>query len=376
MVKRTLVVFWSVLALVLAACGQPAPTAPTVAPSGEQPTTAPAPPSGEKLRLIIGTGGTGGVFFPYGGGLARILTEKMPNTEATAQETGGSVDNMKLLQSDEAQIGFTTADSAYDGINGLAAYQATGPVPAATLAVLYQSFIHVVARADSGITSVADIKGRPVSIGSAGSSTETAALRLLEAAGLKLEDVIRENLGVADSVAAMKDKKIDAFFWIGGLPTAAVTDLVTTESVVFIDTSALLQPMVDKYGPIYSATVLPGGTYKGTDQDVPGIGVANLLVVREDMPADQVKGILATIFDNLEEVHQIHPAARTLTLESAVAGSSIPFHPAAIEFYKERGVLEGVTRRDCCKTRLSAYLEKLVGQAKATPSPARRTWSG
>lgn len=262
----------------------------------------------------------------------------MPNTEATAQETGGSVDNMKLLQNDEAQIGFTTADSAYDGINGLAAYEATGPVPATTIAVLYQSFIHVVARADSGITSIADMRGRPVSIGSAGSSTETAAIRLLEAAGLKPEDVVRENLGVADSVAAMKDKKIDAFFWIGGLPTAAVTDLVTTESVVFIDTSSLLQSMVDKYGPIYSATVLPGGTYKGTDADVPGIGVANLLVVREDMPADQVKSILTTIFDNLEEVHQIHPAARTLSLESAVVGSSIPFHPAAIEFYKERGV--------------------------------------
>ncbi|OAN47236.1 C4-dicarboxylate ABC transporter substrate-binding protein [Chloroflexus islandicus] len=334
MVKR-MVLLWLALALALTACGQNTGTTsqPTAAPA--QPTPA---PSGGKLRLIIGTGGTGGVFFPYGGGLARILTEKMPNTEATAQETGGSVDNLKLLQNDEAQIGFTTADSAYDAINGVAAYKDTGKVPAAAIAVLYQSFIHVVARADSGITSVADMKGRPVSIGSAGSSTETAAIRLLEAAGLTVADITPENLGVADSVAAMKDQKIDAFFWIGGLPTAAVTDLVTTEKVVFIDTSALLKPMVDKYGPIYAATVLPAGTYKGTDQDVPGIGVANLLVVREDMPADQVKGILTTIFDNLAEVHQIHPAARTLSLESAVTGSSIPFHPAAIEFYKERGV--------------------------------------
>lgn len=334
MVKR-MVLLWLALALALTACGQNTGTTsqPTTAPA--QPTPA---PSGEKLRLIIGTGGTGGVFFPYGGGLARILTEKMPNTEATAQETGGSVDNLKLLQNGEAQIGFTTADSAYDAINGVAAYKDTGKVPAAAIAVLYQSFIHVVARADSGITSVADMKGRPVSIGSAGSSTETAAIRLLEAAGMTVADIIPENLGVADSVAAMKDQKIDAFFWIGGLPTAAVTDLVTTEKVVFIDTSALLKPLVDKYGPIYAATVLPAGTYKGADQNVPGIGVANLLVVREDMPADQVKGILTTIFDNLNEVHQIHPAARTLSLESAVKGSSIPFHPAAIEFYKERGV--------------------------------------
>jgi TRAP transporter TAXI family solute receptor len=212
MFKRMLVTLWSIMALVLAACGQTMPAAPTAAPAAPTaapaaPTAAPAPtpvPTGGKIRLIIGTGGTGGVFFPYGGGLARILTEKMPNTEATAQETGGSVDNMKLLQNGEAQIGFTTADSAYDGVNGLGAYQATGPVPAATIAVLYQSFIHVVARADTGITSITDLKGRPVSIGSAGSSTEIAALRLLEAAGMKPEDIVRENLGVADSVAAMQ----------------------------------------------------------------------------------------------------------------------------------------------------------------------------
>ncbi|NWG20873.1 MAG: TAXI family TRAP transporter solute-binding subunit [Chloroflexi bacterium] len=346
--RRTLAILWLVTALILAACGQAAPTAPvappTTAPAAAQPTTAPAaaqptsPPRTEKLRLIIGTGGTGGVFFPYGGGLARILTEKMPNTEATAQETGGSVDNMKLIQNGEIQIGMTTVDSAYDGVNGIAAYEATGKVPAVTLAVLYQSFIHVVALADSGITSVADMKGHPVSVGSAGSSTETAALRLLEAAGLTPSDISQENLGVADSVAAMKDKKIDAFFWIGGLPTAAVTDLVTTESVVFIDTSALLQPMVDKYGPIYTAMTLPGGTYKGTDQDVAGIGVGNILVVNEAMPADEVKEILTTIFDNIEEVRQIHPAARSLSLETAATGSSIPFHPAAIEFFKEKGV--------------------------------------
>ncbi|WP_322489702.1 TAXI family TRAP transporter solute-binding subunit [Chloroflexus sp.] len=147
MVKR-MVLLWLTLVLALTACGQNTGTTsqPTAAPA--QPTPA---PSGGKLRFIIGTGGTGGVFFPYGGGLARILTEKMPNTEATAQETGGSVDNLKLLQNDEAQIGFTTADSAYDAINGVAAYKDTGKVPAAAIAVLYQSFIHVVARADSGI---------------------------------------------------------------------------------------------------------------------------------------------------------------------------------------------------------------------------------
>jgi uncharacterized protein len=337
MTRRFPVFLGLLAALVLAACGTPAATAPTAAPAA---TTAPAADAGgEKLRLIIGTGGTGGVFFPYGGGLAKILTEKMPNTEATAQETGGSVDNMKLIQAGEAQIGMSTVDSAFDAVNGTGAYAETGAVPAATLAVLYQSFVHVVASEESGISSVADFKGRPISVGSAGSSTEAVADRIMEAAGLDPQaDVTRENLSVADSVAAMKDKKIDAFVWIGGLPTSAVTDLVTTEQVRFLDTSALLQPMVDKYGPIYTAMTLPQAVYGGVEADVPGIGVGNILFVHQDMPAEQVTAVLETIFDNLAEVQQIHPAAQDLTLETAWTGSSIPFHPAAEAFYKERGV--------------------------------------
>jgi hypothetical protein len=332
-------------ALLLAACGTPATTTPTTAPAADattapEATTAPAADAGgEKLRLIIGTGGTGGVFFPYGGGLARILTEKMPNTEATAQETGGSVDNMKLIQAGEAQIGMSTVDSAFDAVNGTGAYAETGAVPAATIAVLYQSYVHVVVSEASGITSVADFKDRPISVGSAGSSTEAVADRLVEAAGLNPQtDIVRENLSVADSVAAMKDQKIDAFIWIGGLPTSSVTDLVTTEQVRFLDTSALLQPMVDKYGPIYTEMTLPQAVYTGVEADIPGIGVGNILFVSSEMPDEQVTAILSTIFDNLAEVQQVHPAAEELALETAWTGSSIPFHPAAEAFYKERGV--------------------------------------
>jgi hypothetical protein len=260
----------------------------------------------------------------------------------TAQETGGSVDNMKLIQNGEAQIGFSTVDSAYDAVNGAGAYEKTGKVPAVTLATLYQSYIHVVASAESGITQVSDMKGKTVSVGSAGSSTEAAADRVLEAAGLDPQaDLTRENLGVADSVAAMKDKKVDAFFWIGGLPTAAVTDLVTTVPVTFLDTSALLKPMVDKYGPLYTPMALPKGVYSSVEQDIPGIGIGNILFVGEGMPNEQVTAILTTIFDNLDEVRQVHPAARDLELETAATGSSIPYHPAAIEFYTAKGVWKG-----------------------------------
>lgn len=331
-----------------ASAASPAGTASpaTTAASGDnqQPCTPEAAstemPSGTR-RLVIGTGGTGGVFYPYGGGLARILTEHMPNTEVTAEVTGGSVDNMKLIQAGDADIGFSTVDSAYDAIRGVGSYQATGAVPACALAVLYPSFLHVVALESSGITSVAEMKGKRISVGSAGSSTEDAADRLLQAAGVDPQnDITRDNLSVAESVAAMKDQKIDAFFWIGGLPTAAVTDLFSTPNLRarFIDVSQYVEPLRQQYGPVYTAFTLPANTYPGVTEEVPGIGINNILFVNANMPEPLAYEILQTIFDHLDEVKAIHPEAQKLSLESAVEGSSIPFHPGAIRFYRERGV--------------------------------------
>ena len=294
-----------------------------------------------KLRLVIGTGGTGGVFFPYGGGLARIFTEKMENAEATAEVTGGSVDNMKLIQVGDADVGMSTVDSAYDALTGEGAYKETGAVEACALAVLYTSYVHVVGLQELGITTLADLKGKRVSVGSAGSSTEGAADRIIAAAGLDPQaDITRDNLSVAESVAAMKDKKIDAFFWIGGLPTAAVTDLVATPNlpITFIDTSAVVEQLREEYGPVYTAFTLPQATYASLTADVPGIGIGNILFVNASMPVDLAYQLLDTIFTNLAEVQAVHPEAEKLSLEGAVSGSSIPFHPGAIKFYAEKGV--------------------------------------
>jgi len=296
-------------------------------------------PSG-KLRLVIGTGGTGGVFFPYGGGLARVFTEKLENAEATAEVTGGSVDNMKLIQVGDADLGLSTVDSAYDALIGEGAYKDTGAVEACALAVLYTSFVHVVALEESGITTVTEMKGKRVSVGSAGSSTEGAADRILSAAGLDPQaDVTRDNLSVAESVAAMKDRKIDAFFWIGGLPTAAVSDLVATPNlpVKFLDTSEFVEGLRAEFGPVYTAFTIPAGTYAGFDSDIPGIGIGNILFVSATMPVELAHQLVATIFANLDEVRKSHPEAEKLSLETAVQGSSIPFHPGAMQYYAEQG---------------------------------------
>lgn len=297
--------------------------------------------SSGKLRLVIATGGTGGVFYPYGGGLARVLTARMAGTEATAEVTGGSVDNMKLVHAGEADLGFCTMDSAWDAARGNGSYADTGAIPARAIAVLYRSFVHVAALDGTGITSVATMKGKRVSVGSAGSSTEAVADRILEAAGLDpRRDIGRDNLSVAESAGAMKDQKVDALFWIGGLPTAAITDLVATSNrrVVFLPASQYVQAMRARAGPVYEEATLPKGTYHGLEQDVPGIGVGNILFVNAAMPEERVGKILAAIFDNLEEVRRIHPEAAGLSLEAAARGSSIPFHPGAIRFFEERGV--------------------------------------
>lgn len=296
-----------------------------------------------KLRLSIATGGTGGVYYPYGGGLARVLSKRVQGFQVTAEVTGGSVDNVKLVGAGDADIGLSTIDSAVDGLKGAGAYKDTGPQKIQAIAVLYDSFVHIVTRADAKITKVAQMKGKRVSVGSAGSSTEAIADRMLEAGGLNpMKDVTRENLSVAESVAALKDGKVDALFWIGGLPTSAITDLVTTGNVkvVFVPAGDLIAPLNKKYPNLYRTFTLPKTVYAGTPADVPGVGISNIMFVSADMKAETVEKILKGVFDNLAEVQKIHPEAKTLTLAGAAAKTAIPFHPAALAFYKARGAIK------------------------------------
>ncbi|HET7292186.1 MAG TPA: TAXI family TRAP transporter solute-binding subunit [Vicinamibacteria bacterium] len=335
------------LVTALAACGGPPAATPgprAAAPSDPRGACTPEnarkeEPAG-KVRLVVATGGTGGVFYPFGGGLARVLTARAKDVEATAEVTGGSVDNMKLVQAEEADIGFSTMDSAWDALRGAGSYTDTGPIPACAIAVLYQSYVHVVAAASSGARGIADLRGKRVSVGSAGSSTEAAADRILEAAGLDpRRDIRRDNLSVSESAGALRDEKVDAFFWIGGLPTAAVTDLATTSRhpIAFLEAGSLVDAMRARGGPVYEPMTLPKGTYLGQDRDVPGVGVGNVLFVNARMSEGLVGRVLAAVFDNLPEVQRIHPEAAGLSLETAARGGSVPFHPGAVRFYQERG---------------------------------------
>jgi len=178
-------------------------------------------------RISISTGGTGGVYYPLGGGLAAMISKYVPGVDATAEVTAGSIQNLQLIDAGKSEIGFTMADAAWDAANGLEKFNGKR-VPLRTIAVFYPNRMHVVTVEGTGINSMKDLKGKRVSTGAPVSGTEVMALRLIEAAGLKPDEMTRERLSVAESVAALKDGKIDAFFWVGGVPTPSITDLAAT----------------------------------------------------------------------------------------------------------------------------------------------------
>jgi hypothetical protein len=292
-------------------------------------------------QWVIATGGTGGVYYPLGGGLANILGKTIPGVTATAQVTGGSVDNLRLLGTKKADIGFSQVDAAWDAINGTDKFT-TGKLDIKALAVLYPNHMHVVTVASTGIKSVATMKGRRVSTGSTGSATEVFANRVLEAAGLDhAKDIRKERLGVAESVNAIKDNKIEAFFWVGGLPTAAVTDLAATPNtkIVMIDFAELTSKMNAKYGPLYSETIIPKDTYKGMDADNKNNAVWNILAVNGATSNEQAYEITKVLFEKQADLALVHSEGKNFNLQiQTKPNAGIPFHPGAVKYLAERGV--------------------------------------
>lgn len=294
----------------------------------------------EKTRLSVVTGGTGGVYYPLGGAVANVLSKNLPGVAATAEVTSASIDNMKLIGAGKADIAFSMADTAWEGYNGTGKFP--GKVPLRAIVVLYANKTQVVTVQGKGIEKMSDLKGRRISTGAPGSGTELIALRLLEAYGLDPEkDVKREKLSVAESVGAIKDNKIDAFIWSGGLPTAAVTDLGATpgNKIKLLDHSDAIPAMVKKYGPMYIKDTIPAKTYPGQEKDVSILSVWNILAVNEKMDEKLAYNITKTIFEKKQELVAVHKEALHLALETQLMGGSpIPFHPGALKYFSEKGV--------------------------------------
>jgi uncharacterized protein len=330
----------AVIALVIAtACAAPRATSTaSPAPSAAGTAAATATPNFEGRTLNIVTGGTGGVYIVLGAGLADVLSKKM-KIAASAQQTTASVDNMKFIGQGKADLAFTLADTAFDATKGNAPF--TEKVDAQALAVLYGNYTHIVVKDGSGINTVADLKGKRVSVGAAGSGTEIIANRVFEAFGMDpSKDIQRERLAAGDSANGLRDGKLDAFFFSGGLPTAAISDLANSVKIKLISDNDAVKKMADKYGPFYVPVKIPAGTYKDVPETTVS-GVQNLLVVNAKFDAAFARAILQTIFDNKSDLETIHAAAKEMKLETASVGSPLTFHPGAIDFYKSKGVWKG-----------------------------------
>jgi TRAP transporter TAXI family solute receptor len=287
--------------------------------------------------LSIATGGTGGVYYPYGGGLAKVLNEHLPGVRATAEVTAASVDNLKLIRDGRADIAFTLADTLADAVNGRGAFEGK-PVPVASLAVLYSNATQIVTTSASGVTAIADLRGKTVSTGSPGSGTEVIALRVLRAAGIDPDrDVTRQGLGVSESAGALKDGKVAAFFWSGGLPTAAIQDLAHSPGVAIrlLPSAALLPALNRDHGDLYFSIDIPAGAYKGVAGAVPVVGVANVLVVNKSTPEQLAYDITRLLFEKKAELTAIHPEAANLDPKRASTGSPAGYHEGALRYYKQ-----------------------------------------
>jgi TRAP transporter TAXI family solute receptor len=274
-----------------------------------------------------------------GGGMANILSKYIPYLEATAEVTTASVDNCRLVSAGKADLAFIMADTGWDAYMGREKFKEK--IPLRTVAVLYPNNMHIVTVEGTGIEKVSDLKGKRVSTGAPGSGTEIKGLRILEAYGLDPDkDMKRDKLGVAESAGALKDRKIDAFFWDGGLPTAAVTDLGATPGIKIklISHADAVPKMREKYGPLYVKGIIPAKTYPGQEVDAPMAVVMNLLVCHEKMKGDVAYDIVKTIFNHKPELIASHKDARYLSLEPQVGGSPIPLHPGAIRYFTEKGV--------------------------------------
>ena len=295
----------------------------------------------QQQNIAIATGGTGGVYYPMGGGMANVLSKHLPGIQATARVTGGSVDNLKLVGTGQSEVAFTMVDAARDALKGEDKFKGN-PVELRTLMVLYPNRMHVVSVEGKGIDKMSDLKGKRVSTGSPGSATEVMAFRVIEAAGLDRDkDMKRERLGVAESTNALKDGKIDAYFWVGGLPTAAVTDLGATPGVKLklVDHSDVVEKMNAKYGAgLYSIGVIPAKTYPGQDKDNQISVVQNILVADAKMSEKQVYDIVKTLYEKRDEIAMAHGEAKAIVLDTQnKANTTIPWHPGAEKYFKEAG---------------------------------------
>lgn len=328
--KRKLALFLaSVLAMGILATGCGAKNEGT---DGEKKT------SGKKQFLNITTGGTGGTYYPIGGAIATALTENVENLKVDAQAGNASVANCNLISTHETESALVQNNVAYWAYNGKGSFEGKAVENLRGIASLYPEAIQLVALKDSGITSIADLKGKKVCVGEQGSGVDFDVRNVLEIYGITYEDFDVDYLSFSEASQKLKDKQIDAAFLTAGFPTSSVIDVALARDVVIVPFEEdKLGELIEKY-PYYAKAVIPAGTYEGVDEDVVTATTMAMWVVDEEVDEDLVYNITKAMWENVDVIENAHEKGKAVTLDTALDGMGIPLHPGAEKFYKEKGL--------------------------------------
>jgi TRAP transporter TAXI family solute receptor len=293
----------------------------------------------EDVRLILATGGTAGTYYPLGGAMANIWNSKIPGMNVTAQTTGASAENVRLVTKKEAELATVQSDTLDFAFNAKETFKEKLTNMNA-IAVLYPEIIQVVVRADSPVKTIADLKGMKVGVGAPGSGTEANFRQLMDVYGLAKDDVNAQYLSFSESAEQFKDKHIDAFLVTAGIPNAAIMDISTQNDIRILNIGDdAVQKLTQKH-PFLSSAKVPAGTYKNQASDVNTVAVNAVLIVNSEIKDDVVYNLTKVLFENQQDLAAAHAKGKELNLQSAVKGVSIPFHPGAVKYYKEKGVMQ------------------------------------
>jgi uncharacterized protein len=295
---------------------------------------------GQQQFINILTGGTSGVYYPLGVGLSQVYGKAIPSAKVSVQSTKASAENLNLLQAGRGEIAFTLGDALSDAWNGNEEAGFKTPLKKLrTVAGIYPNYIQIVAAADSGIRTMADLKGKRISVGAPKSGTELNARAILKAAGLTYKDFAKvEYLPFGESVELIKNRQLDVTLQSAGLGVSSLRDLATALKIVVV---AVPADVVKKVGdPAYQNAVIPAKTYEGQDKDVATAAIQNFLVTHEGVPDDVVYRMTKALFDNVDQLVASHTAAKEIKRENAISSLPVPLHPGATKYYKEIGLLK------------------------------------
>jgi len=293
----------------------------------------------EVTRLRMATGGTTGTYYAFGSAVAQILSEKT-KIAMPVESTGASKANIELIDSGDVEIAIVQNDTMDYAARGLETFNGTKYNSFSAMAAVYAEVCQIVASASSGIKTVADLRGKNVSVGDAGSGTEINARHILDAYGLTYNDIRVQNLGVGPSADALRDNKIDAFFFTSGAPASGITDVANAKDVVLVEIDDAHAATLQAKYPSYTQYSIPAATYKGMAAAVKTVAIKATFIVSNKLSEDTVYTITKALFESKAQIELAHSKGKELTLAYAVDGIPVNFHPGALKYYKEVGAIK------------------------------------